>query len=312
MTENYMNLTAPVFNVQTYSIHDGPGIRVTVFLKGCPLRCRWCANPESNTSDPQLMTYPSKCTGCGHCVPACPRDAVSIGLLHEKPCALTDRTLCVDCGECTGVCPVQARELAGKEMSVGEVLQKVLRDKLFIDASGGGMTVSGGECMMHPEFTEALLYAAKQEGLRTAIESCAFASRETLEQVMRYTDLALLDVKHMDSSEHERLTDVPNGQILDNIRYVRNELKIPVIIRVPVIPSCNDSEENISATSEFVRRELGADVAVHLLPYHRLGESKNESLGLKMDMSIKVPSDGHMQTLKAIVESYGLFAQIGG
>jgi pyruvate formate lyase activating enzyme len=312
MTEDYMNVSAPVFNVQTYSIHDGPGIRVTVFLKGCPLRCKWCANPESNLASPQLMTYSSKCTGCARCMSSCPKGAISIDTSGEKPHAVTDRTLCTDCGVCAAACPAEAREIAGKEMTVAEVLKKVLQDKLFIDASGGGMTVSGGECMMHPEFTEALLYAAKQAGLHTAIESCSFASREIVERVMRYTDLALLDIKHMDSAEHERLTGVPNKQILDNIRYTYHELKVPVTVRVPVIPGCNDSDSNISDTAEFVKRELGDDVAVHLLPYHRLGESKNESLGRKMDLSIDVPSDEQMQRFKGIVESFGLKSQVGG
>ena len=174
MREDYMELTAPVFNVQTYSIHDGPGIRVTVFLKGCPLRCLWCANPESNLATPQLMTYGTKCTGCGRCLSACPKNAISIGPdKNGKMIAITDRARCVNCGKCVDICPAEAREIAGNPMTVREVLDKVLRDKLFIDASGGGMTVSGGECLMHPDFTEALLYAAKEAGLHTAIESCS-------------------------------------------------------------------------------------------------------------------------------------------
>ena len=307
-----MELTAPIFNIQTYSIHDGPGIRVTVFVKGCPLRCRWCANPESNLARPQLMTYASKCTACGRCVAVCPKGAVHFGELHDKPCALTDRTLCVECGACVDVCPCEAREIVGYDQSVHEVLDQVLKDKLFIDASGGGMTVSGGECLMHPDFTEALLYAAKQAGLHTAIESSSFASEAVFDQVLRYTDLALLDIKHMDSDIHRELTGVPNEQILSNIRHAVHDLKKKVTVRVPTIPGCNDSEENILATARFVRDELGTAVGVHLLPYHRLGESKNESLGKTMDLSVTVPSDEHMQHLKQIVESCGLYCQIGG
>ena len=312
MTDRYMELTAPVFNVQTYSIHDGPGIRVTVFVKGCPLRCRWCANPESNLARPQLMTYAAKCTACGRCVAACPQKAVSIGTLHDKPCAITDRELCVECGACVDVCPCEAREIVGREKTVREVLEQVLKDKLFIDASGGGMTVSGGECLAHPDFTEALLYAAKEQGLHTAIESSSFASEAVFDQVLRYVDLALLDIKHMDSDIHRELTGVPNEQILSNIRHAVHDLKKNLTVRVPTIPGYNDSEENIRATARFVKEELGPDVGIHLLPYHRLGESKNESLGKVMDLSVSVPSDEHMQDLKRIVESYGLYCQIGG
>ena len=313
MREDYMQLTAPVFNVQTYSIHDGPGIRVTVFLKGCPLRCLWCANPESNLATPQLMTYGTKCTGCGRCLSVCPKNAISIGPdKNGKMIAITDRARCVDCGKCVDICPNEAREIAGKPMTVKEVLDKVLRDKLFIDASGGGMTVSGGECLMHPDFTEALLYAAKQAGLHTAIESCSFASREVIDQVFQYVDLGLLDVKHMDSDKHKEYTGVPNWVILDNIKHVYHDLKVPVIVRVPTIPGYNDSDENIAATAQFTRDELGPDVPVNLLPYHHLGESKNESLGKEINWSIEIPTDEHMEHLKAIVESYGLKAQIGG
>lgn len=311
MNEN-MLVTAPIFNVQTYSIHDGPGIRVTVFLKGCPLRCLWCANPESNLARPQLMTYANKCTGCGVCVQHCPNGAISMAEKDGKVIAHTDRALCVDCGKCVDCCPADARELAGKEMSVAEVLEKVQRDRLFIDASGGGITVSGGEPLMHPEFTAALLEEAKNLGLHTAIESCSFAPVAAVDRVFKYVDLGLLDIKHMDPEAHKRLTGVSNEAILDNIKHIHNDLGIPVMISLPTIPGFNDSDDNISATARFVAEELGGDVKIRLLPYHRLGESKNESLGKEADLSIPVPEESHMQRLKALVESFGVEAQIGG
>lgn len=307
-----MELSAPIFNIQTYSIHDGPGIRVTVFEKGCPLRCLWCANPESNISSPQLMTYSSKCTGCGRCLPACPKQAITIVEKDGKPLAFTQRDLCINCGECVSACPVDARELAGQCKTVKEVLAKVEKDRMFIDASGGGMTVSGGEPLVHVDFTEALLKAAQEAGLHTAVESCSFGTREAVDRIYRYVDLGLLDIKHMDSKAHEKFTGVPNETILANIKHIHCDMGVEIMISVPTIPGYNDSDENIAATARFVAMELGRDVPVRLLPYHRLGESKNESLGKEMNWSIDIPSDEHMQHLKEIVESFGLKAQIGG
>ena len=312
MVQDYMNVKAPVFNIQSYSIHDGPGIRVTVFVKGCPLRCLWCANPESNLTKPQLMTYLTKCTGCGRCTAVCPKGAISIREIDGKMKAYTDRAVCVDCGACVSACPNDVRELSGKEMTVAEVLEQIQKDRLFLDASGGGMTLSGGECLMHPDFSEALFYACKQAGLSTVIETSSFASREVIDRVFANVDICLLDVKHMDSAAHKKLTGVPNEQILDNIRHVYHDLKKNVTVRVPTIPGYNDDRENIAATARFAAEELGRDVAVHLLPYHRLGESKNESLGKEIDWSIEIPSDEHMNELKALVESFGLQAQVGG
>ena len=312
MREDYLTITAPIFNIQSYSIHDGPGIRVTVFVKGCPLRCLWCANPESNLAKPQLMTYSSKCTGCGSCAVRCPYGAVSMEAVDGKYVAVTDRTKCIDCGACISACHAEAREISGEEMTVEAVLEKVLKDKLFIDMSGGGITVSGGECLLYPEFTEALLYASKEKGLHTAVESCSYADKSAVDRVFKYVDLALLDIKHMDTQAHKRLTGVPNEQILDNIRHIYHNLHVPVYIRVPIIPGCNDSVENIAATARFTAEQLGPDVQVHLLPFHRLGESKLESLGKEAKYSFEVPSDEHMNHLKSIVESFGLQSQIGG
>lgn len=302
---------APVFNIQTYCIHDGPGIRSTVFVKGCPLRCIWCANPESNAAYPELMTYSSKCTGCGRCVDACGKGAISIGPYGDKFVALTDREKCVNCGACVAQCPSDAREIAGEKMTVREAIDKVKKDKLFYDGSGGGMTISGGEALAHPKFSANLFAAAHAEGIHTAIETSSFAPRAVIDEVFAHVDLALLDVKHMDSAKHKELTGVANEIILDNIRHIHNDLHVPVLLRLPTIPDYNDDEANIRATAAFAA-ELGHDVSLNLLPYHKLGDSKSESLGHPRDLGIEPPSNDHMEALKAIVESCGVAAKIGG
>lgn len=302
---------AAVFNIQTYCIHDGPGIRTTVFVKGCPLRCLWCANPESNAAQPELMVYSSKCTGCGRCISACPRGAVSM-IGHEgKHISFTDRSSCTDCGACAAVCPNGAREMAGELMTVREAIDRVKRDKLFFDASGGGMTISGGEALAHADFSANLFAAAHAEGIHTAIETSSYASRETIDKVFAHVDLGLLDIKHMDSEKHRKYTGVPNELILDNIRHIHNDLHIPVALRIPVIPGCNDDDENIKAVGMFAAA-LGSGVKVNLLPYHKLGDSKSESLGRPRELGIEVPGSTHMEHLKELIESCGVEAKIGG
>jgi pyruvate formate lyase activating enzyme len=261
------------------------------------------------------MTYSSKCTACGRCIPVCPNEAISLYVPDDAeaaPYAVTDRTKCVNCGKCIAICPAEAREIAGENKTVDEVIHEVLKDKLFLTASGGGMTISGGEALAHADFSAALFKAAKDNGLHTAIETCSFASRSVVDKVFQYVDLGLLDVKHMDSAIHKKLTGVPNEQILDNIQHVHNDLHIPVIIRVPTIPGYNADPGNIAATAKFVKEKLGTDVPINLLPYHQLGESKTESLGQLIHETIQVPDDAFMNTLKEIVESYGIKCQIGG
>lgn len=308
-TINYA-AAAPVFNIQSYCIHDGPGIRTTVFVKGCPLRCLWCANPESNAAYPELMTYASKCTGCGRCIGACREGAITIKEREGKYIACTDRAKCVNCGSCVSACYNSAREIAGKRMSVGEVIETVKKDKLFYDGSGGGMTISGGEALAHPDFSANLFAAARAARIHTAIESSCFAPREVVDRVFAHVELGLLDIKHMDSARHRELTGVPNELILENITHIHKDLGVPVILRVPVIPEMNGDPENIRAIGRFAA-SLG-DVSVNLLPYHTLGDSKSESLGHPRELSVSAPDDAYMQELQRIVADCGVQVQIGG
>lgn len=301
-------LKAPVFNIQPFSIHDGPGIRTTVFLKGCPLRCLWCANPESNLAAPQLLVYPNRCVGCGKCVGACPLGLITL----ENGKAVTDRSRCVSCGQCVAVCPRDAREIAGKEMTVQQVLDRVLEDKLFLEESGGGMTLSGGECLLYPEFSAELLEKVKEAGLNTAVESCCYAPAQVIDRVFAHVDHPLLDIKHMDPETHKRLTGVDNRLILENILRIRHTLGKPVTIRIPVIPGCNDTEENFRALGAFVSEKLGTDTPVHLLAYHRMGEGKLEAMGKEISFSAEPPPREKLNGLKTILEGFGLTVQIGG
>ena len=288
--------TAPVFNIQSYCIHDGPGIRTTVFVKGCPLRCLWCANPESNAAYPELMTYSSRCTGCGRCVPVCPRGAISIREQEGKCIAYTDRGKCVNCGACVSACTHEAREIAGKQTTVREALDVVLQDRLFYEASGGGMTISGGEALAHPNFSADLFAAAQAEGLHTAIESSCFAPREVVDRVFPHVSLGLLDIKHMDSAIHKELTGAGNELILENIRKI-DAFGIPITIRTPVIPGCNDSEENIRRTAAFIKT-LGGVKEYELLHYHQFGVNKYKALGRVYPLGdVDTPSDEEIRRL---------------
>lgn len=302
-------LKACVFDIQPYSIHDGPGIRTTVFLKGCPLRCLWCHNPESNEHVPQLMYYAVKCVGCMACVAACGQHAIAF----DSGKVRTDRNLCTNCGNCCNVCLYHAREIKGTLMDVSEVFEKVAEDRLFFENSGGGVTISGGEPLAQPGFTAELLRRCRQAGIHTAVETCGYASEAVMAQVAREADLILYDIKAMDSTLHERLTGVGNARILSNLVMLRQQLHKKVIIRVPVVPGLNDREENFRELALFIKNKLGPDVPVHLLPYHSLGDAKLESLELpQRSLDTGPPPDTQMQALQDLVGSYGLTVQIGG
>ena len=298
-----------IFNVQHYSIHDGPGIRTTVFMKGCPLRCAWCQNPESQKLQPELFFNAEACTGCGKCVQVCPVKAIEIMEGKSK----TNRNLCRGVGKCAEVCPNEARTLMGRVVTAGEVFKEVNGDSIFYQRSGGGVTLSGGDPVAQPEFSIGILKLCKDAGIHTAIETSGCVKWEILSRILDYVDLVLYDFKEMESAKHKIHTGVTNTMILDNVRKIYHERQIPLLARVPVVPGFNDSVDNISATARFVANELGKDVKVHLLPYHRLGETKYERLECVSSAAyIKPPTDEYMEKLKELVESFGLTVTIGG
>ena len=266
-------LTGLIFEIQRYSIHDGPGIRTTVFLKGCPLRCAWCHNPESISPKMELSFLPARCIGCGYCFRACSRNAhVTSAGKH-----VLERDRCAACGTCATECYAGALEAVGRRISVEEALREVLKDKPFYETSGGGMTLSGGEPLMQIEFTEALLKAAKAVGLNCCIETCGFAPLDRLELVRPLVDLFLFDIKETDAARHEEFTGVPNDPILANLRRL-HAAGAQVIVRLPIVPGYNDRADHFDAVGALCREMPGLK-GVEVMPYHRLGDSKVERMG---------------------------------
>jgi len=294
-----------VFSIQRYSTEDGPGIRTTVFMKGCPLRCMWCHNPEGQEFSPQIAFNDSRCIGCKGCVDACPQGAIIITADGSR----TDRGKCQNCGKCADMCPTGARELIGKYMTAKEVFSEVERDKLFYRSSGGGVTVGGGEPTMQPRFLVEFLRKCHEQGIHTALDTSGYVKWKEMEEILKYVDLVLYDIKQMDPAKHVEYTGVSNKLILENARKISGK-GISMIIRVPVIPRYTDGEDNIRDVMEFACI-LESVVKVDLLPFHRLGEPKYRKLARNYAFEgVQPPTDVHMQELKLLVESFGLQAKV--
>lgn len=304
-----------VFNIQRFSVHDGPGIRTTVFLKGCTLHCFWCHNPEGIRLKPEIQFYPDRCIGCGACLEACEHGAQVL----KDGVHVYVRENCVMCEKCVDDCFSGALELTGTVVTVDEVMEEVLADRAFYANSGGGVTLSGGEPLLQADFSRAILQRSKAEGLHTAIETCGNYAWSHLESVLPWVDLVMMDLKHMDSASHRDATGVPNERTLKIAEGLMRRGK-PVRFRNPVIPAVNDTLEAIGEIAAYVRRlsdlriatnaETGADVpppVLGLLRFHRLAADKYRSLGLEYRASsLEAPSLEHMDSLRDVARSYGI------
>ncbi|KJS19552.1 MAG: pyruvate formate lyase-activating protein [Clostridiaceae bacterium BRH_c20a] len=282
-----------VFNIQKFCIHDGPGIRDVVFVKGCPLSCRWCCNPESQNIFIELAYKEGKCIGvgeCGRCLEICSADAIKISE-NEKQTIEIDRRLCLNCGNCAKVCPSAALNLMGKFISVREVVDSVCESNIFYRRSGGGITVSGGEPLLQAEFTYDLLKECHRLGISTAIETSGYALWGDVERVCKYVDLIFYDIKSLNSNKHSAFTGVPNELILENLlRISKSFPEIPIIVRTPVIPGFNHTEDDIRSIVEFIS-SINSLKQYELLNYHNFGEAKYRQLGREYLMAGIKPLD---------------------
>ena len=303
-----MTLKGLVHDIQRFAIHDGPGIRTLIYMKGCPIRCLWCSSPQTHTASLEILHIELNCQKCGRCVEVCPLKAIT---LSEEEGWQIDRELCDVCGQCVEACTNQALELVGYYTTVEELFREVEKDSPFFRRSNGGVTVGGGEPTMQHEFVAAFLKRCKQSYIHTAIETCGYAKWEDLEEILEYVDLVYIDIKHMDTLVHREITGVSNELILENAR--RAVAMRPTIIRIPTVPGYNDSDDNMLDTARFAA-ELGDNLKrIELLPYHKFGTQTYDRLGMKYKLAdLEPPSEDHMERLKEIIEASGVKAQIGG
>lgn len=296
---------ATIFDIQRYSVHDGPGIRTLVFFKGCVLKCKWCQNPESIDKEPEMAFFATKCIGCGECEKVCPKNAI----IFEDSRRI-NRELCDRCGACAEVCYAEALTVIGEEYDIPSLLEVVDRDRPFYEQSGGGVTVSGGEPTLHFDFLLDFLRAAKEAGLNTVIETCGAFSWDKFEELLPYLDIIYFDLKVVNEEEHKRITSASNKTILANARRLaKSDQKI--VFRVPLVSEMTVTEQNVLDLIELLK-ELEQD-EVHLLPYHKMGESKLPRIESSLEpLGLEPLSDEEMAQIKERFESAGLKVSIGG
>jgi len=300
--------TGIIFNIQKFSVHDGLGIRTTVFMKGCPLQCRWCSNAESMSSEPELGVIRNSCNNCEKCLKVCPEGAISFDGANVIQ---FDRKRCTVCGECVTVCSPGALTIYGKQVTVDDVFKEVIRDKAFYEGSNGGVTVSGGEPLRQADFVTALFQRCREAKIGTCLDTCGYAATDKLKEVLAFTDYVLYDIKHMDAECHRQFTGVSNNLILNNAKVVAAS-GIPMLCRIPLIEGVNDTANNIAETARFVNM-LGDDKAVELLPYHRLGIGKYQTLDKAYPgEAFATPSPEGIESVKQMFEEHGVPCTIGG
>ncbi len=304
-----MKKNSLIFDIKRYSINDGPGIRTTVFFKGCPLSCAWCHNPESQSSEVQKLYSLSKCIGCGSCVEACPEKAL---ILDPVEGIITDSSLCTVCGKCALVCPTKAIEMSGRQETIEKIMQSLRREIVVMDTSGGGVTFSGGEPLLHPEMLMELLKKCAEEGIHRAVDTSGFVKWEMLAGVAPHIDLFLYDIKHMNSWIHKEFTGVPNDLILSNLKVLA-QMGSKIIIRIPLVEGVNAEEKNMEETAVFIASLAGEPKTVNLLPYHAIAERKYEKLGKNYNEGLmKEPSKETIQKSIEIFARHGITATVGG
>jgi pyruvate formate lyase activating enzyme len=309
-TDAEEDLAGWIWDITRYTLHDGPGIRTTVFFKGCPLHCAWCCNPESHAAGAEILWIKEKCLACDLCLGTCPHWAIT---RDNGGSPRFDREACDLCGLCAMRCPGEAMNIVGRLMTVGDVIQEVMRDEAFYTRSGGGLTLSGGEPLAQPAFATELLrrYKVQERGRHTTVETSGAAPWESFSALMPWVDLFLFDIKHMDQVEHRRLTAAGNEQILDNAARLA-DAGATLFIRLPLIPGCNDGDDNLRQTARFARSLRGVS-HVEILPYHRLGEPKYARLGVPYALAGTSPPAGdRVAAARAIIEAAGLTARVGG
>ncbi len=298
--------TGIIFNIQRYSIHDGPGIRTTIFLKGCPLNCWWCQNPESQLTEQEMVFREDRCIGCGACSTICPSNVIQI----KNGLPVTEKEKCILCGKCIEKCPALAREMIGKKLTTEEVIKEIEKDLVFYEESGGGVTFSGGEPLKQSEFLESLLNGCREKKIHTAVDTCGYISWEILNKISPKVDLFLYDLKLMDIGKHKKYTGVSNESILENLKKL-SSIHHNIFIRFPVIPGLNDDDQNIKETGEFLSSLKIAQV--NLLPYHYMGIDKYRRLGRTYKLvTTQSPSEEKLFEVSVILSKFNLNIKLRG